>query len=62
VANAGFGFIIGLGLHLIGLPYAALWGAVAALFRIVPYVGTITAAAGLTPSQETYILTLGGWK
>jgi predicted PurR-regulated permease PerM len=43
--NAGFGCIIGLGLYLIGLPYAALWGAVAALFRIVPYVGTLTAAA-----------------
>jgi predicted PurR-regulated permease PerM len=43
--NAGFGFIIGLGLYFVGIPYAALWGAVAALFRIVPYVGALAAAA-----------------
>jgi predicted PurR-regulated permease PerM len=47
LVNAGFGALCGVGLYLIGVPYAALWGTVAALFRIVPYVGSIVA--GLLP-------------
>ena len=33
LVNAGFGALCGLWLFLIGVPYAALWGTVAALFR-----------------------------
>jgi predicted PurR-regulated permease PerM len=44
LVNAGFGVLFGLGLYAIGLPYAALWGAVAAILRIIPYVGTLFAA------------------
>jgi predicted PurR-regulated permease PerM len=44
IVNASFGFLFWIGLTLIGVPYAALWGAVAALFRVVPYVGTMIAA------------------
>ena len=44
IVNASFGIVCGLGLYLIGVPYAALWGAVAGLFRIVPYVGSPIAA------------------
>jgi hypothetical protein len=47
LVNAGFGALCGVGLYFIGVPYAALWGTVAALFRIVPYVGSIVA--GLLP-------------
>jgi predicted PurR-regulated permease PerM len=47
LVNAGFGVLCGIGLYLIGVPYAALWGTVAALLRIVPYVGSV--AAGLLP-------------
>ncbi len=47
LVNACFGVVCGIGLYLIGVPYAALWGAVAALLRIVPYVGSL--AAGLFP-------------
>jgi predicted PurR-regulated permease PerM len=47
LVNAGFGIVWGVGLHLIGVPYAALWGTVAALLRIVPYIGSV--AAGLLP-------------
>ena len=43
--NAGFGLLIGVGLYFMGLPYAALWGTVAAVLRIVPYVGTMFAGA-----------------
>jgi len=44
LVNASFGTLFGLGLYCIGVPYAALWGAVAGLLRIVPYVGTLVAA------------------
>ena len=44
LVNAGFGVLFGAGLYFIGVPYAALWGAVAGLLRIVPYVGTLVAA------------------
>src|SRR5579864_1175599 len=47
LVNAGFGVLCGIGLYLIGVPYAALWGTVAALLRIVPYVGSVVA--GLLP-------------
>lgn len=47
MVNAGFGMLCGLGLYLIGVPYAALWGTVAALLRLVPYIGSV--AAGLLP-------------
>ena len=44
LVNAGFGSLFGLGLYFIGVPNPALWGVVAALLRIVPYVGTLVAA------------------
>ena len=47
LVNACFGLLIGVGLYFIGVPYPALWGAVAGILRIVPYVGTV--AAGLLP-------------
>lgn len=43
LVNAAFGTIVGFGLYWIGVPYAALWGFVAALFRFVPYVGSMMA-------------------
>ncbi len=47
VVNVCFGLLLGLGLRLIGVPDATLWGTLAALLRYVPYVGT--AIAGLLP-------------
>jgi len=47
LVNAGFGALCGVGLYFIGVPYAALWGTVAALFRIIPYIGSVVA--GLLP-------------
>jgi hypothetical protein len=44
LVNAGFGALFGFGLYLIGVPYPVLWGVVAGILRIVPYVGTLTAA------------------
>jgi predicted PurR-regulated permease PerM len=44
VLNACCGVPIGLGLALIGIPNAALWGIFAALLRFVPYLGIVIAA------------------
>ena len=44
LVNAGFGAVFGLGLYWIGVPNPALWGVVAGILRIVPYVGTLVAA------------------
>ena len=42
--NAGFGAIVALGLWILGIPSPALFGIIAALFRFVPYVGSVGAA------------------
>jgi predicted PurR-regulated permease PerM len=47
VTNALFGLLFGLGLSIIGVPDATLWGALAAILRYIPYVGT--GIAGLLP-------------
>jgi predicted PurR-regulated permease PerM len=41
--NACYGLCFGVGVFLIGIPNAVLWGAVAGLFRIVPYAGALAA-------------------
>jgi hypothetical protein len=43
--NLGFGLLIFLGLLLLGVPHAPLWGVIAGLMRFVPYVGAILSAA-----------------
>jgi predicted PurR-regulated permease PerM len=43
--NATYGILFGGGLYLIGVPDATLWGALAGILRIVPYVGTATSLA-----------------
>jgi predicted PurR-regulated permease PerM len=45
LVNAGFGALFGFGLYCIGVPNPALWGVMAGILRIVPYVGTMVAAA-----------------
>ena len=42
--NATFGLFIGFSLFAMGVPAAALWGAIATLMRFVPYVGGFLAA------------------
>lgn len=43
--NGMFGLVIGLGLWLIGIPSAILWGILASVLRFVPYIGAVIAAA-----------------
>jgi predicted PurR-regulated permease PerM len=42
--NGAFGLVIGIGLALIGVPSAILWGILAAALRFVPYIGAAIAA------------------
>ena len=42
--NAGFGFVMGVGLWIIGVPSAPLWGMLAMIFRFVPYIGPLISA------------------
>ena len=49
--NLGYGVTVGLGLWLIGVPYAALWGFFGALLRYIPYLGAwLTAILPITLS------------
>lgn len=45
LVNIGCGVALALGLWLIGVPGALLWGALAAVLRFVPYLGPLLAAA-----------------
>jgi predicted PurR-regulated permease PerM len=62
--NAGFGFVIGLGLWIIGVPSAPLWGILAMIMRFVPYIGALISAifplilaAAVGPGWATVLLT-----
>jgi predicted PurR-regulated permease PerM len=44
LVNVSYGVPLALGLWIIGVPGALLWGAVAAVMRFVPYVGPLIAA------------------
>lgn len=38
--NTGFGLLVAIGLFVLGVDYALLWGFIATLMRYVPYIGT----------------------
>lgn len=46
LVNSSYGALLGLGFFFIGLPYAILWGVLAAVTRFIPYVGPLLGAAG----------------
>ena len=43
IINGSFGVAVGLGLFLIGVPYAVTWGFLAAILRFIPYLGAFIA-------------------
>ena len=59
VVNASMGLAVGVGLYLIGVPYAALWGLAAGVLRYIPYVGPWIAA--LLPITVS-LVTTPGWE
>ncbi len=42
--NVGYGIAIGVGLYIIGVPNAALWGLLATVMKFIPYLGTVLSA------------------
>ncbi len=65
VVNGTYGLSVGLGLYLIGIPSAVLWGILAAVFRFVPYLGPWIGAAcpllvafAMSPGWSTLVFTL----
>jgi predicted PurR-regulated permease PerM len=58
--NAGFGVVVTGGLLLIGIPYAPLWGFVAAVLRFVPFVGTLLAM--ILPGALAFAQFQGWWQ
>ena len=44
IVNSSFGMAVGLGLLLLGVKYALLWGFLAAMLRYLPYIGAYLAA------------------
>ena len=43
--NTGLGAAVGTALYLLGMPNAALWGALAALLNFIPYIGPLVNVA-----------------
>jgi predicted PurR-regulated permease PerM len=66
VINVSYGVSVGIGLALIGLPNAVLWGILATVLRFIPYIGPWIAAAmpiglslAVSPGWVTPLLTVG---
>jgi len=66
LVNIIYGTCVAVGLYFIGVPNAALWGALAGILRFIPYVGPWLGAAmplalslAVSNSWVTPILTLG---
>lgn len=62
VINMALGVAIGLAMYLLGMPNPVLWGAMAALFNFIPYLGAIAGiiivgvVAVLTFDNTTHII------
>ncbi|HUG93421.1 MAG TPA: AI-2E family transporter [Planctomycetaceae bacterium] len=66
VINVSYGVSVGIGLSLIGVPNAVLWGILATVLRFIPYIGPWIAAAmpvglsmAISPGWVTPLLTVG---
>jgi predicted PurR-regulated permease PerM len=66
IINVCYGIPIGVGLWLIGVPNALLWGLLAAILRFIPYIGPVVAAVfpvilsiAVDPGWSMFFLTLG---
>ena len=58
IINGSYGLAAGLGLFFLGVPYAVLWGFLAAVLRYIPYVGPWIAA--FSPSSSAWWRFRGG--
>ena len=60
IVNASLGVAIGLGLFLLGVPYALLWGFLIIILRFVPYVGIWIAA--ILPFAVSLVTSANWWQ
>lgn len=60
VLNLSFGVCAGMGLFALGVPYALVWGVLAAVLRFVPFVGFWIALA--LPSLFAVATSTGWWQ
>jgi predicted PurR-regulated permease PerM len=58
IVNGTFGLIFGIGLLLIGVKYALLWGFLGAMLRYLPYIGPYLA---VTFPISLSLATIPGW-
>jgi len=58
--NGSFGLVVALALLGIGIPYAPLWGFVAAVLRFIPFVGTVFAM--VLPAALAFAQFEGWWQ
>jgi len=58
IINGSFGVALGLGLFLIGVPYAVIWGSLAAALRFIPFVGAFVA---VLPPLALSLAVFPGW-
>lgn len=66
IVNVSYGIPVGIGLYLIGIPNAMLWGLLAIVLRFLPYIGPWIAAVfpvilsiAISTSWTTFALTVG---
>jgi predicted PurR-regulated permease PerM len=66
IVNVTYGIPIGIGLWLIGVPNAFLWGLLATLLRFIPYIGPWIAATvplvlslAAFPDNRHFLMTVG---
>jgi predicted PurR-regulated permease PerM len=66
VVNSAFGAAVGIGLALIGVPYALVWGLLAALLRFIPFLGfwaalgvAVAASFTASPGWAAPLLVIG---
>lgn len=57
--NAAFGFIVGVALHLLGMPNPVLWGVLAGVTNFIPYVGALLCMGVLGAVALVHFDTLG---
>lgn len=60
ILNGGFGALLSVGLLILGVPYALLWGCVAALLRFIPYIGPWLGA--IFPIAMCLAMSEGWWQ
>jgi predicted PurR-regulated permease PerM len=66
VVNATYGIPVGIGLFLIGIPNALLWGLIATLLRFIPFIGPwiaatfpLALAVAVDPGWSKVLYTMG---